>query len=36
MPGDMKLIVVRLAHDSGDQFLLTLKLPGGELFAVKI
>lgn len=34
--GDMKLKVVRLAHDSGDQFRLTLTFPGAEELEIRI
>jgi hypothetical protein len=34
--GHIKLTVMRVAHDSGDQFLLTFTMPGGELLDLRI
>ena len=32
----MEIEIVRLAHDGGDQLWLTITLPGGEEFAVRV
>ena len=34
--GEMEIEIVRLAHDGGDQLWLTITLPGGEEFAVRV
>ena len=34
--GEMEIEIVRVAHDGGDQLWLTITLPGGEEFAVRV
>ena len=34
--GEMEIEIVRLAHDGGDRLRLTITLPGGEEFAVRV
>ena len=34
--GEMEIEIVRLAHDGGDRLWLTITLPGGEEFAVRV
>ena len=34
--GEMEIEIVRVAHDGGDRLWLTITLPGGEEFAVRV